>query len=183
MREDGIQPLDSRPIMSAVALEGSEPVAEARHAARCFMAEVQAVHGLPVSERAMGLVELVVSELVTNAYKYAPGPCLLDLEVGDGAVEISVWDTDPTLPAACPADPGRVGQHGLEIALAVCRSFEMRREPVGKRVKAVIVLADDPGGDPVGRLIRPTELVRPLVSVDGGFNARGSVNHVADAGI
>lgn len=61
------------------------------------MSEVQAVHGLPVSERAMGMVELVVSELVTNAYKYAPGPCLLDLEVVDGAVEISVWDSDPTL--------------------------------------------------------------------------------------
>ncbi|MEV2215053.1 ATP-binding protein [Streptomyces sp. NPDC050997] len=136
-----------------MALAGSEPIAEARHAARRFMTDVQAVHGLPVSERAMGITELVVSELVTNAYKYAPGPCLLDLEIADGAVQISVWDTDPTLPAACPTDPGRVGQHGLEIAMAVCRSFEVRREPVGKRVKAVIVLADDPGGDPVGRLL------------------------------
>ncbi|MFF4764381.1 ATP-binding protein [Streptomyces sp. NPDC001292] len=121
-------------------------------ATRRFMTEVQAVHGIPVSERAMGMVELVVSELVTNAYKYAPGPCLLDLEVVDGAVEVSIWDTDATLPAACPTDPGRVGQHGLEIAMAVCRSFEVRREPVGKRVKAAIVLADDPGGNPAGRL-------------------------------
>ncbi|WP_371658281.1 ATP-binding protein [Streptomyces sp. NBC_00280] len=153
MHEDEFQPLADRPILSAVALDGNEPIAAARHAARRFMTEVQAVHGLPVSERAMGMVELVVSELVTNAYKYAPGPCLLDLEVVDGAVEISVWDSDPTLPAACPADPGRVGQHGLEITMAVCRSFEVRREPVGKRVKAAIVLADDPGGNPVGRLI------------------------------
>jgi anti-sigma regulatory factor (Ser/Thr protein kinase) len=153
LHEDEFQQLVSRPILSAVALDGSEPIAEARHAARRFMTEVQAVHGLPVSDRAMGLVELVASELVTNAYKYAPGPCLLDLEVTDGSVEISVWDTDPTLPAACAADPGRVGQHGLEIVMAVCRSFEVRREPVGKRVKAAIVLADDPGGDPVGRLI------------------------------
>jgi hypothetical protein len=37
--------------------------------------------------------------------------------------------------------------------MAVCRSFEVRREPVGKRVKAAIVLAYDPGGDPVGRLM------------------------------
>ncbi|MGX1914818.1 ATP-binding protein [Streptomyces phaeochromogenes] len=139
--------------MSVVALDGSEPIAEARHSARRFMAEVQAVHGLPVSERAMSMVELVVSELVTNAYKYAPRPCLLDLELSDGAVEISVWDTDPALPAARPADPGRVGQHGLEIAMAVCRSFEVRREPVGKRVKAAIVLADDPGGGPAGHLM------------------------------
>jgi anti-sigma regulatory factor (Ser/Thr protein kinase) len=77
------------------------------------MIEVQAVHGIPVSERAMGLAELVVSELVTNAHKYAPGPCLLDLEVGDGTVEISVWDSDPTLPVPQEADPHRVGKHGL----------------------------------------------------------------------
>lgn len=153
MHEDEVVPLDSHPIAYAVAFEGNEPIAEARCAARRFMTDVQAVHGMPVSERAMGMVQLVVSELITNAYKYAPGPCLLDLEVVDGAVEVSIWDTDPTLPTACPTDPSRVGQHGLEIAMAVGRSFEVRREPVGKRVKAAIVLADDPGGAPVGRLM------------------------------
>lgn len=147
------QPLVSRPILSALAFEGSEPIAEARHAARRFMTDVQAVHGIPVSERAMSAVELVVSELMTNVYKYAPGPCLLDLEVSDGTVEISVWDTDPILPVACAGDPGRVGQHGLEIVIALCRSFEIRREPVGKRVKAEIGLTDDPGGDPAGSLL------------------------------
>ncbi|MFI8281039.1 ATP-binding protein [Streptomyces sp. NPDC085929] len=137
-------------MLSALAFAGDEPVTEARHAARDFLTAVQAVHGIPVSDRAMGMVQLVVSELVTNAHKYAPGPCLLDLELNDGAVEISVWDTDPTLPVAQATDPGRVGQHGLEIVIGVCRSFEMRREPVGKRIKAAIALADDPGGDPAG---------------------------------
>ncbi|MFF1414052.1 ATP-binding protein [Streptomyces sp. NPDC058289] len=136
-----------------MALDGIEPIAGARHAARSFMTAVQAVHGLPVSDRAMSMVELVVSELVTNAYKYAPGPCLLELEVGAGAVEISVWDTGAQLPAVSAADPSRIGQHGLEIAMAVCRSFEVRREPVGKRVKVTIGLADDPGGDQAGRLL------------------------------
>ncbi|GAP47567.1 regulatory protein [Streptomyces azureus] len=55
--------------------------------------------------------------------------------------------------SACPAGPGWVGQYGLEVTMAVCRSFEVRREPVGKCVKAAIVLADDPGGDPAGRLL------------------------------
>jgi anti-sigma regulatory factor (Ser/Thr protein kinase) len=146
-------PLDSRPILSALAFAGDEPVTEARHAARAFLTEVQDVHEIPVSDRARGMVQLVVTELVTNAHKYAPGPCLLDLEISDGAVEISVWDTDPTLPVAQAADPGRVGQHGLEIVIGVCRSFEMRREPVGKRIKAAVVLADDPGGHPAGRLL------------------------------
>ncbi|MEU6420347.1 ATP-binding protein [Streptomyces spiralis] len=139
--------------MSALAFEGSEPIAEAPSAARRFLTDVQAVHGIPVFDRAMGTVQLAVSELVTNAYKYAPGPCLLDLEVSEGTVQISGWDTDPTLPAACPADPGRAGQHGLEIIMAVRQSFEVRREPVGKRVRSAIVLADDPGGDPAGRLL------------------------------
>jgi hypothetical protein len=85
VHEDKYEPLVSRPILSAVALDGSEPIAAARHSARHFMTEVQAVHGLPVSERAVGLVELVAS---------------------GGAVKISVWDADPTLPAARPADPG-----------------------------------------------------------------------------
>ncbi|MFI5683046.1 ATP-binding protein [Streptomyces sp. NPDC051636] len=153
MHENEEQPLVSRPLLSAVALDGGEPIAEARHAARRFMTEVQAVHGIPVSDRAMGMVELVVSELVTNAHKYAPGPCLLDLEIGDGAVDISVWDSDPALPVPQAADPGRIGKHGLEIVMAVCRSFEIRREPVGKRVSATIVLADDPCGHPAGRLM------------------------------
>jgi anti-sigma regulatory factor (Ser/Thr protein kinase) len=153
VREDEDQSPAGRPLLSAVALEGGERIGEARDAARRFMIEVQAVHGIPVSERAMGLAELVVSELVTNAHKYATGPCLLDLEVSDGAVEISVWDSDPALPVSQEADPHRVGKHGLEIVMAVCRSFEIRREPVGKRVKATIVLADDPGGHPAGRLM------------------------------
>lgn len=148
MHGDEDQPLVGRPFLSAVALEGGEGIAEARDAARRFMTEVQAVHGMPVSERVRGLAELVVSELVTNAHKYAPGPCLLDLEVSDGAVEISVWDSDPALPVPEEADPNRVGKHGLEIVMAVCRSFESRREPVGKRVRVALVLADDSGGHP-----------------------------------
>ncbi|MFC8433361.1 ATP-binding protein [Streptomyces sp. NPDC057253] len=153
MHEDEDQLLTSRPLLSAVALESGERIAEARDAARRFMTGVQAVHGLPVSERAIGLAELVVSELVTNAHKYASGPCLLDLEVIDGAVEISVCDSDPAMPVPQEADPNRIGKHGLEIVMAVCRSFEIRREPVGKRIRVAIVLADDPGGHPTGRLL------------------------------
>ncbi len=37
--------------------------------------------------------------------------------------------------------------------MAVCQSFEVRREPVGERVRAAIVLADGPGGDSAGRLL------------------------------
>ncbi|MFF6993095.1 ATP-binding protein [Streptomyces sp. NPDC010273] len=150
-QDEGQQPLGERPISVSAAFEDSEDIAAARGMARAFLESLQAVHGLPVSKRAMDMIQLVVSELVTNARKYAPGPCLLTLEVSDGAVEVTVWDSSTALPLVLPTDPCRVGQHGLEIVMAVCRSFEVHREPVGKRIRTAVVLADDPGGDPAGR--------------------------------
>ncbi|MGW3361245.1 ATP-binding protein [Streptomyces bungoensis] len=149
--EDGTTP-DERVIQTTVALDGTGTViAEARHRAADFLTRVQADHGLPVSQRAMDLTQLVVSELVTNALKYAPGPVLLDLRIAGDAVEVVVWDSDPVLPIARAADAGRVGQHGLEIVMAVCQGFEAQREPVGKRITARIALLDDPGGAVAGR--------------------------------
>ncbi|MEU0967345.1 ATP-binding protein [Streptomyces sp. NPDC005917] len=152
-QEEGPRPLADRLISASAAFEGTEEIAEGRDLARSFLTDVQAVHGLPVSIRAMGVVQLVVSELVTNAHKYAPGPCLLTLQVIGGCVEVTVWDSEPHLPVVLATDPSRVGQHGLEIVIAVCRSLEMRREPVGKRITATVALADDPGGAVAGRQI------------------------------
>ncbi|MGW0846277.1 ATP-binding protein [Streptomyces sp. NPDC002787] len=135
---------DRRLPRTAAALEGDgTSIAKARHLAAEFLARVQVEHGLTVSARAVDITQLVVSELVTNARKYAPGPVLLDLRVTGDVVEVVVWDSDPVLPFARAADPGRVGQHGLEIVLAVAQGFEAQREPVGKRVTARIALRDD----------------------------------------
>ncbi|MET8767406.1 ATP-binding protein [Streptomyces sp. NPDC004658] len=128
-----------------------EDIAHARHLAVGFLTRVQAEHGLPVSQRAMDVTQLVVSELVTNAHKYAPGPVLLELRITGDTVEVVVWDSDPVLPVARAADAGRVGQHGLEIVMAVAQGFEAQREPVGKRITARIALADDLGGAVSGR--------------------------------
>ncbi|WP_420718106.1 ATP-binding protein [Streptomyces sp. H34-S4] len=117
-----------------------------------FLTDLQAACGLAVSERVTGQVELVVSELATNARKYAPGPYLLVLEARDGAVEVSVWDSSSALPVVQATDPHRIGQHGLEIVMALCRSFEMHREPVGKRIKVAVALGAD-WGTGVGRHI------------------------------
>ncbi|MFE1250588.1 ATP-binding protein [Streptomyces sp. NPDC058735] len=138
---------------AAVAVEDDTGIAEARDVAGAFLARVQSEQGLPVSGRAMGVTQLVVSELVTNARKYAPGPCLLTLEIQDGAVRISVWDGSTTLPAILAPDPDRIGQHGLEIVTALCVSFAIHREPVGKRITAAVMLADDPGGAAAGRQV------------------------------
>jgi hypothetical protein len=103
-------------------------------------------HFVPVSQRAVEVTQLVVSELVTTAQKYAAGPILLDLRITGDLVEVHVWGSDPVLPVARAADAGRVGQHSLEIVLAVCEGFEAMREPVGKRLTARLALADDPPG-------------------------------------
>ncbi|MER6434249.1 ATP-binding protein [Streptomyces sp900105245] len=135
------------PLSAVLALDGQGAcIAEARRMAAAFLARMRTDHGVAVSQRAVEVTQLVVSELVTNAQKYAAGPILLDLRIAGALVEVQVWDSDPVLPVARAADTGRVGQHGLEIVLAVSEGFEAVREPVGKRLTARLALADPPPG-------------------------------------
>ncbi|MGW1136033.1 ATP-binding protein [Streptomyces zhihengii] len=148
----GFDTTASEPDFSA-ALDGdSSCISTARRMAADFLTRVQAVHGLPVSDRAMDLTQLIVSELVTNACKYAPGPVLLELRIVGDLVEVVVWDSAPVVPIARAADPARVGQHGLEIVMTVAQAFEVQRRPVGKSITVRIALPDDPGGAVTGRL-------------------------------
>ncbi|MFH9552973.1 ATP-binding protein [Streptomyces sp. NPDC017435] len=128
--------------------EGDGCIAQARHRAVDFLTRARDEHGLDVSTRAMDLTQLVVSELVTNARKYAPGPAVMELRVTGAFVEVVVRDDDPTVPTAGAADPDRVGQHGLEIVKAVAQEFLIERQQVGKRVTARIALADTPAAAP-----------------------------------
>ncbi|MCK8680843.1 MULTISPECIES: ATP-binding protein [Streptomyces] len=138
-------------VSASVAFDGDPAcIAEARDFAAGFLDRLTADHGQEVSGRAFAVTQLVVSELVTNVCKYAPGPCVLDLRLADRMVEVAVWDSDPVLPLPRTPEAGRVGQHGLEIVLAVSQGYEVRREPVGKRTRALIALQDDPGGAPSG---------------------------------
>ncbi|WP_042392939.1 ATP-binding protein [Streptacidiphilus carbonis] len=135
-----------------------------------FLARAQAEQGVAVTGRLLEDARLVISELVTNAAKYAPGPCLLDLELldpdlgclepgvpdlgcldpgdpepgaldlGGGVLRITLWDTQPALPVPSEPDPARIGRHGLEIVLALCRRFEVERQAGGKRVQVDLEL-------------------------------------------
>ncbi|WP_308406128.1 ATP-binding protein [Streptomyces naphthomycinicus] len=139
-------------LRAAAAFEGEGTcIAAARQMAADFLTRAHTEHGVAVSQRAVELSRLVVSELVTNARKYAMGPILLDLRITGDLVEVAVWDSDPVLPVARAADAGRVGQHGLEIVMAVCQGFEAMREPVGKRITARLALTDAPRRDRDGR--------------------------------
>lgn len=49
---------------------------------------------------ALDVVELLTSELVTNAYLHTEGPASLRLTgLGDGRLRVGVWDSDPYIPA------------------------------------------------------------------------------------
>ncbi|MDT0439193.1 MULTISPECIES: ATP-binding protein [Streptomyces] len=117
-------------------------IAEARRVATAFLGEARLGHGVPVSVRAVDVTQLVVSELVTNARKYAPGPVLMDLRIVGEILEIAIWDSGPHLPVVHSADPERLGRHGLEIVTALVESYRVSMEPVGKCVTVRIPLRE-----------------------------------------
>src|SRR5689334_23124442 len=134
---------DPGAVQVSVDLDGSTGcIARARHFATDFLSRTTAALGRPIAARTAEMAPLVVSELVTNACKYAPGPIQMDLQITGRFLEITVWDSDPVLPMARAAEPGRIGQHGLEIVMIVAEGFEVQREKVGKRVTARLALTE-----------------------------------------
>ncbi|WP_328980065.1 ATP-binding protein [Streptomyces canus] len=149
---DGCTEPDEHLMRAGYALDGDDGcIADARHHAVAFLDQAHADHHLPVPARARDLTQLVVSELVTNALKYAPGPVLMELRTNAHVVDVVVWDSDPAVPAARAADPGRIGQHGLEIVKAVTEDLFIEQEPAGKRITARIALSDTPSSATAAR--------------------------------
>ena len=137
----GSTALEEHLIRVGFALGGDDGcIADARQRAIAFLKQAGEDYGLTVPARAGHLTQLVVSDLVTNAYNYAPGPVRVAQGLTTRAVEVVVWDSDPTVPAARTADPGRIGGHGLEIVKAVTDALSVHRETVGKRIAARIAL-------------------------------------------
>ncbi|WP_236059729.1 ATP-binding protein [Actinacidiphila acididurans] len=137
---------------AGMALDGeSTSIAAARAFTARFLAQAAAEYGVTAGRQALADAQLVVSELVTNSVKYAPGPCAVRLEITGGRLEVTVWDTGTSLPEPRPPEPGRVGQHGLEIVLALCEDVEVRSAPVGKRITARAVLTAGPADGSTGR--------------------------------
>ncbi|MFF6807812.1 ATP-binding protein [Streptomyces sp. NPDC012616] len=139
-------------IRAGYALGGDDGcIADARRHALAFLDQAEADYPLSVPARARDLTQLVVSELVTNACKYAPGPVLVEFGINIHAVDVIVWDSDPVVPAARAADPDRVGQHGLEIVEAVSQALLIEQQSVGKRITARIPLHDPSRSDTARR--------------------------------
>jgi hypothetical protein len=111
--EDNAAPGDQA-LQATVALDGDGTcIARARHLAADFLNRVHAEHGLPVSQRATDLTQLVVSELVTNSCTCRSARC-----------QQRAGRTTPRRPTlVCPCDlpngrTRRMPSHRMDGALA-----------------------------------------------------------------
>ncbi len=70
-------------------------------------------------------VQLITSELVTNAVRHAGTPVGLLLRLGRGGVRVAVHDGDPTLPEVVegPGDLDREGGRGLFLVAATAQRW------------------------------------------------------------
>ncbi|MFJ4840823.1 ATP-binding protein [Streptomyces sp. NPDC088746] len=126
-------------LRAAVSYDGSPLIGESRSFAGTFL-DRAVVRGVAVAGVKRGDALLVVSELVTNAVRHAPGPCTLALDLRDGVLEIAVSDTLGRAPRAQPFDPRRIGRHGLEIVLALCAKVSIETDDRGKTVRAHLMV-------------------------------------------
>ncbi|MFB8749108.1 ATP-binding protein [Streptomyces parvulus] len=140
---EGNSPPCKQTMQTTVAFRGARTdIARARHLAACFLSRGSEEQGRAVSQRTVDVTQVVVSELVTNAYKYAPGPLVMDLRIIGASVVVVVWDSNPALPVVQSKDPGRVGQHGMEMVIAAAQHVGFQLELVGKSVTVGIALLD-----------------------------------------
>ncbi|MCZ4120429.1 ATP-binding protein [Streptomyces sp. H39-S7] len=129
----------TEPLRKSIRYSGrGGTIAAARDAAALFLDNLTADRAAPVPEERAQEVLLVVSELVTNAGRYAPGPYELELTYCGGAVEVTVRDSSAELPRRFEPDPARIGGHGMEIVDRLCRKVTAERVDGGKRVTALL---------------------------------------------
>ncbi|MGW4778779.1 SpoIIE family protein phosphatase [Streptomyces filamentosus] len=87
-------------------------------------------------------VELIVSELVTNAVRHGAPPVALRLLRGESTLTVEVRDGAPTAPHLRHARAGDEGGRGLHICATLADAWGVRYETDGKTVWAEVALGD-----------------------------------------
>ncbi|WP_051814284.1 ATP-binding protein [Kitasatospora sp. MBT63] len=94
--------------------------------------------GVP-EERAQDIL-LVVSELLSNAYRHTPGPTGLDIRLDRerGKLTVAVTDTGTRRPVVRAYRPTQPHGHGMHIVDRLAASWGVTPAPGGKTVWAVL---------------------------------------------
>jgi anti-sigma regulatory factor (Ser/Thr protein kinase) len=79
-------------------------------------------------------VELVLSELVTNAIVHAHTASVVRVVHGQHDVRIEVHDSGPGWPALMPTDPSRIGGVGLQVVDQLSSAWGVTPQPHGGKV-------------------------------------------------
>jgi anti-sigma regulatory factor (Ser/Thr protein kinase) len=87
--------------------------------------------------------ELLVSELVTNAIKYANGEVMLRLILEPDSLVCEVHDSSPALPRVLQVDKDAENGRGLHVVSQMATRWGARRTPGGKVVWCEQVLPEE----------------------------------------
>jgi anti-sigma regulatory factor (Ser/Thr protein kinase) len=113
---------------------GPESIGRAREYARRFLLEADPVIAPAVAEDAL----LAVSEMVTNAVRYAPGACVLEIWLYEHRIRLSVTDTSHTVPVSRTARFDGSGGFGLHLLRKLAGEVETMQRPDGKTVSVCL---------------------------------------------
>ncbi|MFF4214483.1 ATP-binding protein [Streptomyces sp. NPDC001796] len=137
---------------------GAARAADARRALRAFLAHAPHSGRAPAPEPVVLDAELVVSELIANAIRHAPGPCGLVLQLSDDELTITVWDTSAEEPVFRRPDRHRVGGHGLHLVRAASSKVSVIPSAAGKQITAHLRLDKNDSHTAIDRTVLPASL-------------------------
>ena len=89
---------------------------------------------LPLTEGALRDVELLASELITNAFRYTKVSCVVCVCWDGARLRVEVTDTDSAMPEATEAGPDSTQGRGLVLVDALAVAWGAEPDAGGKRV-------------------------------------------------
>ncbi|MFS0701838.1 ATP-binding protein [Cellulomonas sp. 179-A 4D5 NHS] len=111
------------------------------HLSRRWSVRLTRAYGAP--ERATRVVELLTSEVVTNAIKYGQvtGSIELSMHYSGNVVEVSVTDENPAPPVILAPHKLQVGGRGMQLVQRLAHRWGSEPTDRGKRVWFQVALA------------------------------------------
>ena len=115
---------DATPADVTIALDGADGcIAGARTRTSQFLTRAQSEHGLPVTARTMDLAQLVVSELVDNAFMHGRGQITLRAAPVDDRIRVEVIDEGQGAAIKIREDGPELGGWGLRVVDGVAAAW------------------------------------------------------------